>query len=238
MSKNTSEKSHILSKDLRKDILEEIFKQFKICPKNYSKYIEALTHSSYTHEHNLTYNYERFEFIGDSAISWIVSNFLFNQSQLSEGDMSIKKAKLVSGATFAAAAKKLKLDQVILVGKGLIGKVSDKVLENVFEAFVGAVANDAGIKKARLIVDEYIILPYLHGEIRTDKPYKTLIQEALMRSENNDIRYIQLNKKNEEPRRVKLVFEGNTYGIGSGHTLRDAEEAAAKDAYQKLMRQK
>lgn len=152
--------------------------------------------------------------------------------------MSIKKAKLVSGSTFATAAKKLKLDQVILVGKGLIGKISDKVLENVFEAFVGAVANDAGIKKARLIVDEYIILPYLHGEIRTDKPYKTLIQEALMRSENNDIRYIQLNKKNEEPRKVKLVFEGNTYGVGSGHTLRDAEEAAAKDAYQKLMGQK
>ena len=228
-------KRRFVYKDLNHDILEEIFKRFKINPRNYSKYVEALTHSSYAHEHNLNYNYERFEFIGDSAISWIISNFLFNQLQLSEGDMSIKKAKLVSGTTFTAAAKKIRLDEVLLVGRGLINKITDKVLENAFEAFIGAVANDCGIKKASVIINELIIEPYLEGEISTDKAYKTLIQEALMRTENNDIKYIQLNDKNEEPRRVKLVFQGNTYGIGVGHTLKEAEENAAKDAYEKLM---
>ena len=228
---------HTLNKDLRKDILEEIFTRFKINPRNFYKYVIALTHSSYAHEHNLNYNYERFEFIGDSAISWIISNFLFNQENLSEGDMSIKKAKLVSGTTFATAAKKIRLDELLLVGKGLINKVTDKVLENTFEAFIGAVANDCGIKKAATIINELIIEPYLEGEISTSKAYKTLIQEALMRTENNDIKYIQLNDKNDEPRKVKLVFQGNTYGIGIGHTLKEAEENAAQNAYEKLMKE-
>lgn len=212
--------------------INEIFKLFKINPKNYSTYIKALTHSSYSYENNLDYDYERYEFIGDAAISWIISNFLFSETDLDEGSMSIKKAKLVSGETLAQAAKKINLDKVIIVGKGL-EKISDKVLENSFEAFVGAVAKDLGIKKAYHIVKYCIIDPYKHGDINVSKPYKTLIQEALMRSYNKEIKYISSYTK-DNLRRVNLIFDGMIYGTGEAPTLKQAEELAAKDAYSRL----
>lgn len=153
--------------------------------------------------------------------------------------MSIKKAKLVSGKTLALAAKKINLDKIILVGKGL-ESISDKILENVFEAFIGAVAKDVGIKKAYSIIDYCIIQPYLNGEIQTEKPYKTLIQEALMRSYNKEIKYVRDNQSalsnfvNKHPIIVNLIFDGQVYGSGSGKTLKEAEENAAKNAYSKL----
>lgn len=213
--------------------LNEVLLRFKIIPKNYSKYKQALTHPSYAHENSLNYNYQRFEFIGDAAISWIISNFLFSDRSLSEGDMSIKKAKLVSGKTLSNAAKMINLDKLIFVGKGL-EKVSDKILEDFFEAFVGVVANDVGIKKAIVIIDYCIINPYLAGEISTQKPYKTLIQEALMRGFKNEITYRQLSDHKSKVKKVELIFDGNVYGVGYGATLKLAEEDAAKNAYSKL----
>lgn len=221
-----------INNDLWLEKINKIFRLFNIVPKNYSTYIKALTHSSYAYENDLNYDYERYEFIGDSAISWIISNFLFSDDSLSEGSMSIKKAKLVSGETLTHAAKKIGLEEVIIVGKGL-EKISNKILENSFEAFVGAVARDLGIKKAYKVVNYCIIEPYLHGEINVDKPYKTLIQEALMRSYNKEIKYVTTSSKNDL-RRVNLVFDGIVYGKGEAPTLRQAEELAAKDAYSRL----
>lgn len=231
------------NKSINYQQLKGLFTFFKINPKNYSNYIQALTHSSYAHENGLNYNYERYEFIGDAAISWIISNFLFDQIELNEGLMSIKKAKLISGKTLALAAKKINLDKIILVGKGL-ESISDKILENVFEAFIGAVAKDVGIKKAYSIIDYCIIQPYLNGEIQTEKPYKTLIQEALMRSYNKEIKYVRDNQLtpsnfvNKYPIVVNLIFDGQVYGVGSGKTLKEAEENAAKNAYSKLTTKK
>lgn len=221
-----------INNDLWLEKINNIFKLFNIIPKNYSTYVKALTHSSYAYENDLNYDYERYEFIGDSAISWIISNFLFSDDSLSEGSMSIKKAKLVSGETLANAAKIIKLDDVIIVGKGL-EKISDKILENSFEAFIGAIARDLGIKKAYKVVDYCIIKPYLKGQINVDKPYKTLIQEALMRSYNKEIKYVSI-KTQKNLKKVNLVFDGIVYGRGEASTLKQAEELAAKDAYSRL----
>lgn len=217
--------------------LNKVLLQFKIIPKNYSKYVQALTHPSYSHENNLRYNYQRFEFIGDAAISWIISNFLFSDKSLSEGEMSIKKAKLVSGSTLSIAAKKIKLDELVFVGKGL-EKLSAKILEDFFESFIGVIANDVGIKKAAKVVQYCVIDPYLNGEINTNKPYKTMIQEALMRNSTNGIKYTNLSSHKSKVKKVALIFDGIIYGVGQGETLRLAEENAAKNAYSKLSTEK
>ena len=222
----------IVNKDWIKN-LNEIFARFGIVPKNYHNFVEAMTHSSYSHENNLDYNYERYEFIGDAAISWIISNFLFSSKELNEGEMSIKKAKLISGKILTEAAKKIGLEKLVIFGKGL-EKISDKILENIFESFVGVIAKQLGIKKAATIIDYCIIDPYLKGLIDVDKPYKTLIQEALMRSSSNEIKYIPIECNDSEDKKVKLVFDGNVYGIGIAKTIKLAEEKAAKEAYSKL----
>ncbi|GAA5414747.1 ribonuclease III [Ureaplasma ceti] len=215
-----------------KEKLNTIFKKYSINPKKYSRYQTALTHSSYKNEHNLNNDYERYEFLGDSAVSWVITNYLFDKENLAEGEMSIIKAKLVSTKSLAKATRMLGLDELILLGNGMKNKaLTDKVLEDVFEAFIGAVAKDVGIKKAQLIIKDTVIKMYNHGEINTSKPYKTLIQEYLGRSENKEIRYIPLNEKNETPRRVRLEFNGITYAEGFGNTLKEAEENAAFNCY-------
>lgn len=216
--------------------LQKLLKDFDINPKNLNLYIEALTHTSYANEHNLRYNYEKLEFLGDAAIAWVISNYLYSLRNLSAGEKSIKKAKLVSGKNFVNIANQIHLADLVLVGKGLENNVPNKVLEDCFEAFMGAIAQDQGIKKLSQILQKYIIEPYEAGLIDTDKPYKTLIQEALMRTEKKDIKYIPLNAFNETPRIVELVFDNQVYGTGSGKSLREAEENAAYDAYTKLIK--
>lgn len=221
--------------DFNIKLLEEILNKYNIRIQKLSIYIEAFTHSTYANENKKKYNYERLEFLGDSAISWIVTNYLFSHTKNNEGVMSTIKAKLVSGINFSKIAKSLHFDKLILVGQGIQKEgISDKVLENVFESFIGAVCQDSGIKKASLLINDLIIKPYKNGEISVEKPYKTLIQEALGRTEKNEIKYIPLNSNNIVPRKVKLVFNSNIYGYGEGKSLHEAEENAAKDAYMKL----
>ncbi len=216
-------------------LLQEILFNYDIRIQKLSIYIEAFTHSTYANENNKKYNYERLEFLGDSAISWIITNYLFSKTNKNEGLMSTIKSKLVSGTNFALIAKKLNLEKLILVGHGMKKDgITDKVLENVFESLVGAICQDSGIKKASKFIYQLIILPFEKGEISVEKPYKTLIQEALGRTEKNDIKYIHLNSNNEFPRKVNLVFNNNIYGYGEGKTLHEAEENAAHDAYKKL----
>ncbi|MBU3830561.1 MAG: ribonuclease III [Candidatus Ureaplasma intestinipullorum] len=225
----------MINKNLNIKLLESILKTYNIRIQKISNYIEAFTHPTYANENNLKYNYERFEFLGDAAISWIITNYLFSYTKNSEGLMSTIKAKLVSGTNFTNISRKIGLDKLLLVGHGMIKDgITDKVLENVFEAFIGAIAQDSGIKKASNVVYDLIITPFLKGDIFVGKPYKTLIQEALGRTEKNDIKYIPMNSKNDKPRKVKLVFNNNVYGYGIGKTLHEAEEAAAHDAYKKL----
>lgn len=217
------------------DLLKQILNKYNIRIQKLSIYIEAFTHSTFANENNKKYNYERLEFLGDAAISWIITNYLFSYSKKNEGIMSTIKAKLVSGQNFALIAKKIQLDKLILVGQGIHKDgITDKVLENVFEAFIGAICQDSGIKKASNLVYDLIITPFIKGEIFVGKPYKTLIQEALGRTEKNDIKYVAINNNNDIPRKVKLYFNNNMYGYGEGRSLHEAEENAARDAYLKL----
>ncbi len=217
------------------DLLTQILSKFNIRVQKLSFYIEAFTHPTYANENNKKYNYERLEFLGDAAISWIITNYLYSKTSKNEGIMSTIKAKLVSGANFTSIAKALGLDQLILVGNGLMKDgISDKVLENIFESFIGAICQDSGIKKARNVIDKMIIEPFEKGAISTHKPYKTIIQEALGRTEKNDIKYVPLNGNNHIPRKVYLIFNNNIYGYGEGKSLHEAEENAAFDAYKKL----
>lgn len=216
------------------ELLKEKLDEFKISPKNLDIYLEALTHSSFANEYNLKYNYEKLEFLGDAAISWVISNYLYSLKQLSAGEKSIKKAKLVSGKNFVRISGEIQLDKLVFVGKGLQNNITNKILEDCFEAFMGAIAQDQGIRKMATIIDKYIIKPYEAGLIDTDKPFKTLVQEVLMRTEKKDIKYVPIQNAQNNFRKVKLVFDNQVYGIGIGKSLREAEEAAAHDAYSKL----
>ncbi|MDE5617554.1 MAG: ribonuclease III [Ureaplasma sp.] len=213
--------------------LKEIMAKFDLEPKNVQKYLIAFTHPSYSHENSLDYNYEQYEFLGDSAISWVITKFLFHFLKSNEGEMSITKSKLVSSDILSKATQIIGLDQLIIVGNGL-QDISKKIMENIFESFIGAIADDLGIEYTEKIIKKCIIDRYLNNEIQVSKPYKTLIQEALIRGNKSEIRYVLENSNQDEIKYVKLIYDNCIYGYGKGETQKIAEEDAARDAYIKI----
>ncbi len=218
--------------------LNEILKKFKISPKSYSIYLEAFTHQSYAYANNLKYNYEKLEFLGDATIAWVTSNYIYEEYQ-TEGVMSQIKANLVSGSSLAKIAKdELGFRQVILIGGGL-EEVTDKIYEDVFEAFIGAVYKDQGFVKVKSIIEE-VLLSKLTNDINKNyenKCSKSMLQEYLMKNEkcaSGAIQYVYDQNEQTEVWTAKVLLNSIVYGCGSGIRKKEAAENAAKDAISKL----
>ena len=127
---------------------------------------KALTHRSYANEksQNLKHN-ERMEFLGDSVLDVLVSNYLVEKfSDFSEGTLSKIRAAVVNESCLAKLAKKINLGNYLLLGKGEDssgGREKPSILADAFEALAGAVFRDGGLEAA-----SNIFLPLLVGEIK------------------------------------------------------------------------
>ncbi|CAG8599437.1 13268_t:CDS:1 [Funneliformis mosseae] len=141
---------------------------------------EALTHKTYAYENPMSGNHnEKLEFLGDSVISLIISNYLYNKCK-NEGELTMMKAKLVCKKTLAEFASELNLEKRLKLGKGaLMGNArnNDKILEDAFEAYVGAVFLDA--EKNFLEVMEFM-------EPLIEPKVEKLLQEIKNSLENNN----------------------------------------------------
>ncbi|MDE6289451.1 MAG: ribonuclease III [Ureaplasma sp.] len=225
--------------EINHNLLKKILTKYKINPKNYSVYIEALTHPTYSNEKKLNYSYQRLEFLGDAAISWIVSNYLF-KSNLTESEMSLRKSNIVKGQTLAKIAREdFELESLILRGNGL-SEITDKILEDIFESFIGAIYKDQGIKKVQKILDEVLLKKVDNNSINLEKTYKTQFQECIMKNQKNNsnlnggIKYIHFWMEEKKQWHVELSFDNNVYGTGIANKKKQAEELAAKEAMEKL----
>ena len=205
----------------------------------------ALTHTSYAHEakgepkpeHN-----ERIEFLGDSVLSVIVSTYMYkNFPQLAEGQLTKLRAHLVCEASLFEYAKKLRLGDFILLGKGEEmsgGRERPSILADAFESVLGAYYLDQGLAKAQdyllAIMQKEIDFICTHG-ICSD--FKTRLQEYLQRDGDVEISYHLAGSTGPEHNKTfnsEVCLGGKVIGSGSGRTKKDAEQQAAKDALQKL----
>jgi ribonuclease-3 len=140
--------------------ISALLEQLKIVPKNLSIYEEAFTHSSYQNDKKLSYSYERYEFLGDALIQKIVSEHLFKKHpNMNEGDMSKSRSMIVQTSTESRAGEDLGLRACIKVGDSVIHSngISEKIMEDVFEAFVAAVYLDQGEKEVYKIIKRTVI---------------------------------------------------------------------------------
>jgi ribonuclease-3 len=144
--------------------LKQILAKFDIKPKTSRLYEEALTHPSFDNDKKLGYNYQRLEFLGDALISKIVAEHLFRKDpKLDEEAMTKDRILIVQGKTQVKAAKELGFDikGVINIGGAVKDQViTDKMLEDVFEAFIGAIYLDQGEKKVYQVLKRTIIHYY------------------------------------------------------------------------------
>ena len=141
-----------------------LFKKFDMIvePKNINYYINSLTHVSYIKNNNNEQSYlydksnERFEFLGDTVIKCVISGYLFNRYQNEdEGFMTRLKTKLENTETLSKMAKIMGINEYIIISKQIEdngGRLFDKILEDAFESFVGALYLDVGFEVCRTFI--------------------------------------------------------------------------------------
>ncbi len=201
---------------------------------NKSLYETALTHSSYTNEHKNLDNYERLEFLGDAVLELVTSEYFYLHSDFKEGEMTKHRANYVCEKALATYAKEMGLDSEIRLGVGQIHHLNDTIVADVFEAMVGAIYLDQGFLVARKYILD-IMVPYIEKETYFNMDFKTILQE-----------YVQTDRKSLEYEVIKEYGEAHNkrfeaivkidniiYGKGVGKSKKEAEQMAARDAYNK-----
>lgn len=231
---------------LNKKILDNIDKFEKIIKYKFSnkEYIlEALTHSSYSNE-NKNYDFnERLEFLGDSVLSIIVSDYLFkHEKDLPEGELTKLRANIVCEESLSDAANEIELGKHMLLGKGeeaTGGRQRISILADAFEAVIAAIYLDGGLESAREFVLDYmedIIIDSRKGKIFRD--YKTHLQEVLQGQGESNIWYKLLDEKGPDHNKRFIMQVGTNekvLGTGEGKSKKEAEQLAAKIALKELI---
>ncbi len=207
---------------------------------------EALTHSSYSNEHGGAKQFpcnERLEFLGDSVLSVITSEYIYERFATSpEGDLTRMRAELVCEKALAAFAEDICLGDYLLLGRGEEkggGRSRKSILADAFEALIAAVYLDsASTGDGRDAVRAYL-LPLIDKRLGMllnewhGADYKTLLQQLVQRSEGEILEYITVDEQGPDHAKVFTVearLNSNIIGKGEGATKRAAEQAAAKQA--------
>ncbi|MBO5321063.1 MAG: ribonuclease III [Clostridia bacterium] len=209
--------------------------------KNEDLLINALTHSSYANEvRNGVSSNERLEFLGDSVLSIIVSEYIYKKfGDLPEGELTKIRASLVCEKSLCLFSREMDLGQYLRLGKGEEkggGRERDSILADAFEAVLAAIYLDGGFEVAkkhvlRFIKDEL----YNHNEAETFKDYKTALQEIIQRNPEESVTYILTNETGPDHDKVfevEVRLNSNTIGRGKGKNKKQAEQFAAKEALQ------
>lgn len=187
-------------------------------------------------------NYERLEFLGDAVIELAASHYLYNRfKKAGEGELTKRRAGLVCSDAMVAAARRIGLGEYILLGKGEIssgGREKRSVLENAFEALVGAVFLDGGIAIASRIAQELLIDSVeAPQEDLQNGNYKSKLQEKLQAEGAADIVYLTYRTQgppHDTVFYVRLYIGGKPVSEGQGKTKKQAEQDAAKNAINNL----
>lgn len=196
-------------------------------------YQRAFTHKSAT---SLLDSYETLEFIGDSVISFIVTKYLYDTYQTEqEGFLTKARTRVVRGKTLAQVAKRLGLDEFIEMDeKGLRNKWNSnpKILEDVYEALVGAVYLDVGLLYAREFVLRTLDIQNMSLE---DDNYKDQLMRWCQSSKKNLPVYSYTHTKAGDFS-AAVEIDGVVMAMGFGKTKKDAEQNAAECVFREILR--
>ncbi|NLN81757.1 MAG: ribonuclease III [Clostridiales bacterium] len=221
--------------------LQELIKRLKYDFRNPSLLARALTHSSYANERRSPIpSNERLEFLGDSVLGMVAAVYLFNRENGAEGELTKLRAALVCEKALYSYAKKLELGSFIRLGKGeqrTGGASRPSILADAFEAVVAAIFLDGGMDKAR----EFLV-PFLESELSNQSKlrfhdYKTTLQEIIQQNPEEHLDYVLTGESGPDHNKqftVEVHLNSNVIGTGRGHSKKEAEQQAARQAL-KLM---
>ena len=211
----------------------EYLKKMGIKIKNKKLLESALTHSSHSNEHNCE-NYERLEYLGDAILEAATSDYLFLNTNFSEGEMTKTRANFVCEKALATYSKDLGIDKYIRLGQGQMHFLNDTIIADVFEAVAAAIYLDQGWD----VVKKYLMdlmVPYINKGCDFNTDYKTKLQEAVQTSKKS-LEYVlvrEFGNSHDKTFEMAVKIDNIIYGKGIGKSKKEAEQNAALDALNK-----
>ena len=215
----------------------EILEELTVTPNNMSLFETAFTHSSFCNENKDTESYERLEFLGDKVLDFIVSEYLYLNRHLFEGEMTKLRASHVCEDALSEYSLNSHFDKYLRLGKGeelTGGRGKKAILADAFEAFIGALYIDQGIEKTKEFVMNTVIKSINKNE-ELFNDYKSVLQEMVQTSKKS-LEYVVVREEgpsHDKEFEVNVIVENIVYGTGVGKTKKEAEQNAAKDALSK-----
>jgi len=201
----------------------------------------AFSHRSHANESGSNVeNNERLEFLGDSVLGLVVAEYLYvTLSDRPEGELARIKSFVVSEDSLAGIARSIRVDNFILIGKGEEhsgGRRKKAILADALEAVIGALFLDSGFRAAKKFVLKHIV-PEVDKvlEDRHRKDYKTLLQELVQKQFRTYPQYNLVKKTGPDHDKtfwIEVVVDGVRYGPGEGKNKKEAEQAAARTAWE------
>ncbi|MGB8342267.1 MAG: ribonuclease III [Chthoniobacterales bacterium] len=198
--------------------------------------IEALTHPSVAHEKpRRHFDNQRLEFLGDAVLQLVVSEYLFARyNEAGEGRLTTRRSRLVSREALKVQAARLDLGRHLFLGRGEEasgGRQRDSTLGDAFEALLGAIYLDSDLETTRRFILEAMRedMERLEEEPLEVNP-KGQLQELLQAISPRSPVYELLGQEGREHEKtftIRVVWENQVLGEGSGRSKKQAESAAA-----------
>lgn len=217
----------------------KVLEEFNIIPNNEELYTIAFTHSSYSAKYDLDYDYERLEFLGDSVLNMLTSEFLQSKHpKYSEGKLTKLRANYVCQSALIVYSHDNHLDDYIrlnLEDNAISDNEVISITADIFESFLGAIYLDQGIEKAKEFLTR-TVFPYIESKTIFFYDYKSTIKEY-GDAEDVEVSYELLEEHgapHDKTFIMRILIDGVDYGHGVGKSKKEAEQLAACKAMDKL----
>ena len=177
---------------------------------------------------------ERLEFLGDSVLSIVVSEYLFTHKNMPEGELTRMRASLVCESALFGFAQQIGLGAHLRLGRGEEmsgGRERPSILSDAFEAVIAALYLDGGLETARAF-----ILPFVTADLTdaaAEEDFKTKLQEIVQQNPEERLRYVVTGETGPDHNKrfvVEVRLNSNCIGRGEGHSKKQAEQRAAREA--------
>lgn len=202
--------------------------------------VHALTHRSWCAEHPGDESNERLEFLGDAVLGVVVTDHLFSAfPDLPEGQLAKARAAVVSSTTLAEVGRELGVGLDLRLGKGEDasgGREKASILADAVEAVLGAMYLDGGVEPVRRLVLEQLSQRIDQAAERPgDKDYKTRLQEVAAHDGFTPPVYALTESGPDHHKRfhATVAVGGERLGAGTGTSKKEAEQKAARAAYER-----
>ncbi|MBP8959148.1 MAG: ribonuclease III [Bacteroidales bacterium] len=225
----------------RKIFKSDIGKILGTKPGNLRIYELALIHrsASLTLPDGSKINNERLEFLGDSILNCVLSDYLFKKfPEANEGFMTKIRSKIVNGDVLNQIALSIGIDKILISNLSPLNNTK-KLYGNAFEAFTGAIFIDKGYAGTKKFIVNQVIGKYIDFEklINTDNDYKSLVLEWIQKRKLN-LSFINNedydNKLKKPIFSSQIIIDGKKYGQGLGNSKKEAEQEASRQAWEKI----